>query len=321
MDRVITHLQIAKQLFSEEFPETALYRIKLSIDIDTHDKLNNKVKFYLLTKEKFMGICQISLISNYAVNSNKVYHCYSYKGSMTDMTLLCELPIKLLDTEILSEEKIVINFKFEILHQFQNQSIHMNLTTIDTIVRKNFNFNDKESITFIVNKSRYTLSKNRLRCISSTYFNELCDKLEKNKTNEFEIKINDKKFSLAYEGMLLFILTDSLPTSLDYDKLKYILITADKYKVNQLKLTCERYLLRIINIQNSVKLIMLAFSCNAKLLEEKVATFIKLYLKEVALYNNFSHLSQKDRNKIFESINKINIPCRSQLVKFDHLEL
>lgn len=328
IDRVMTYLQITKELSSLEFPETGQYQIKLSIDINTLDKLKSKVRFYLLTKKEFMGKCEISFAHHYETTCENI-HWSPYIGTMTNMTLLCEIALGFFGEDIISKDKIIINFKFEILDRFHAQTIHMNIPT--NIICKNFNYeresdvnmgtNDKvKSIVFLINKDHYSIPMTLLRRINSTYFNNICDMYEndENMKMPYKIKVDDSNM-LAFKRMLIFILSGSLTTSYNYDQLRNLLIVAHKYDVETLKLICEQYLLRKLNIHNSVDLIMLAISCNAKILEEKIAIFIKFYLKEIFQDKKFYNLSQENVDKIFDLIDEINIPLKSQV--YNHLEI
>lgn len=325
IDRAITLFKIVKVLFSEAFPETALYRIKLNIDIDTSQILNSKLRFYLLTETEFMGICDCFV---YSADFNQI-PCKSTTGLISNMTLLYETTLESLGRDSFIRDRIVMYFKFEILHRFFTQSIHMDIipsrTTIykdlnpECAIRINFKANNKESITFIVNGERYDLPKTLLRAVNSKYFKNICDMYENNKNNiPYEIKIDD--MPIAFKEMLSFILSGLLPESLDYYMLQDLLMVAHKYDVQTLKLICEHYLLRLINLKNSIDLVILAFSCNAKTLEKHTAIFIKFYLKEVVRLEEFNHLTQKHLDKIIELINNIKIPLKSEIIKLPHLD-
>ncbi|XP_072766068.1 uncharacterized protein [Anoplolepis gracilipes] len=314
IDRAITLFKITKEFFSTMFPETGLYRIKLTIDTDTSEILKSILKFYLLTETEFIGVCDVCVIN--PTSFHKIL-CQSTSGLITNMTLLYETTLELLEKYLFVKNSLTLYFEFEILNQFFTRSIHMNVIPSSTTLDKELirdcsllNFIDKEIITFKIKGECYNLPEKVLRATNSKYFNKICDLFENIKDRTYKIEVND--MPMAFKEMLSFILSGLLPDLLNYYKLRDLLLVAHKYDVQTLKVICEQYLLRMINIQNSIDLIQLAFSCNAKSLEKYTALFIKLYLKEVLHIKEFQLLSQTDVDKIIELISNIKIPLESQ---------
>ncbi|EFN66471.1 TD and POZ domain-containing protein 1, partial [Camponotus floridanus] len=118
-----------------------------------------------------------------------------------------------------------------------------------------------------------------LYAINSKYFKNIFDMLENKKDLSYEIEIGE--MPIPFKQMLSFILSGFIPDPFNYHMLRDLLIMASKYNVQTLKILCESYLIRMINIENSIDLIQLALTYNAKSLGKHTSLFIKLYLKEV----------------------------------------
>ncbi|XP_024888860.1 BTB and MATH domain-containing protein 43-like [Temnothorax curvispinosus] len=177
-----------------------------------------------------------------------------------------------------------------------------NMTYLEDSTSDEFRFKDEESIKFIIGEDQYVISKKSLCAINSSYFKNIClthKEIGKDMTNEL---VTNKEIR-SFHQILLYIATGSTDFYGDYGMLKDLLTAADKYDVATLKLTCERYLLHYITIDNAVELIQLAFSSNAKFLETHSAAFIKFHIEEIRYTETFQN-PQEDLNKIMELIEK-----------------
>lgn len=294
--------ECADTLESPSFPANGHYRIKMNVL--RKDNALNTIQFYIRTDAEFTGSCTTTL--NHPTNI-----CLSSKGisgRIKDMTLLTEFAIYNYQFEC--EGTLIIRCKIEIFHKLINNTIHMNLTPSSTIYKDVISdedsipeseFKNEKSIKFILGEEQFIISKKLLYATNSDYFKDIClthKGKEKDMTNDFT---TSDEF-LTFKQMLFFILTGSIHQFDDYNVFKKLLITADKYDVTTLKLKCEHHLLRSITIENAVELILLAFACNAKLLETHSATVIKFHIKEIMGTKEFQSLSQKDSNKIMELI-------------------
>jgi len=109
--------------------------------------------------------------------------------------------------------------------------------------------------------------------------------------------------------MLMFIKTGTLPESTNYDNAKMLelLILAYRYDVKDLKVTCERYLIRNINLTNVIKYLDIAIKFEAKVLEEYVMAFIKFNFKNLIRIEEFQELSQSYLEKIMKSFQQFEV--------------
>ncbi|XP_011259185.2 uncharacterized protein LOC105253088 [Camponotus floridanus] len=309
---VMTVFKIEKELFSAMFPETSLYRIKLTIDIDTSEVMKSTLRFFLLTGTNFQGVCDVGIVSSSDFRKIK---CKSTSGLISNMTLLYETTIESLQSYI-TNNNLVMYFEIEFAHLFVTESMYVDMMPSSTILYKQFNSEqsnlinlkakDKELITFKIKEEHYSFPKKALYAINSKYFKNIFDMLENKKDLSYEIEIGE--MPIPFKQMLSFILFGLLPDPLNYHMLRDLLIMAHKYDVQTLKILCESYLIHMINIENSIDLIQLALTYNAKSLGKHTSLFIKLYLKEVVRINEFQRLSQNDLDKIFKLVYDINLP-------------
>ncbi|XP_025264202.1 uncharacterized protein LOC112637833 [Camponotus floridanus] len=301
-----------KEFFSARFPKTSLYRIKLSIDNDTSDVMKSKLRFYLVTEKKFKGTCDVCVVNPF--NSQKIKCKSTSPGLISNMILLYETTLESLK-EYLINNKIVMYFKIEIIYKFLTQNIHidvpLNTTLCEELNFKRSNFTNLKVksmglITFKFKRERYNLPAQTLYATNSEFFKSICDyAMVENEKGIYEIEIDE--MPVPFKQMLSFILSGSIPDPFNYHMLRDLLIMASKYNVQTLKILCESYLIRMINIENSIDLIQLALTYNAKSLEKYTALFIKLYLKEIVHTQEFQCLPQYNFNKIMKLICDSNL--------------
>jgi len=318
---VMTIFKIQKELFSAMFPETSLYRIKLTIDIDTSEVMKSTLRFFLLTETNFQGICDVGIVSSSDFRKIK---CKSTSGLISNMTLLYETTIESLQSYI-TNNNLVMYFEIEFAHLIDTESVHVDMMPSNTTLYEQFNSErsnlvnlkakDKELITFKIKDEHYSFPKKALYATNSKYFKNILDMLENKKDLSYEIEIDE--MPITFKQMLSFILSGLIPDPFNYHMLLDLLIMAHRYDVRTLKFLCEFYLIRMINIENSIDLIQIAFACNADSLKKHTSLFIKLYLKEVVRISEFQRLSQNDLDKIFELVYNINLP----LDKLPHVDV
>jgi len=323
IDSAITIFKTEKEFFSARFPKTSLYRIKLSTDNDTSDVMESKLRFYLVTETKFKGICDVCVI--YPSDMHKI-KCKSTSGLMSNMTLLYETTLESMQ-KYLIDSSLVMYFEIEVIQKYYTQSIHIDMMPSSTILYKQLNFerlnlanlrvNSKGLITFKFKGERYNLPIETLYATNSEYFKSICDyAMFENEKGIYEIEIDE--MPIPFKQMLSFILSGSIPDPSNYQMLRDLLVMAHKYNVQTLKLLCECYLTRMINIQNCIDLVQLAFSYNAESLKNHTSLFIKLYLKEILRTKEFQRLPQNNLEEIIELVSNINLPLD---IKLPHVDI
>ncbi|XP_071625524.1 uncharacterized protein [Temnothorax longispinosus] len=279
IDQFIRLSRMMNTIRSSSFPETGQYWIHVDIKRQVGSTIG-VVSFHIRTSETLNGSCLTKIMF-----SETVLFSSSILGRMSDMTLLIRFSTEKLQDY--TKDTLVINFKFEIFHALINKAIHINIPSSTTVLNRvkslenstvEFKSENEKSVKFIVGEEQYVVSKELLYASNSSYFKNIClthEGREKNMTRELT---NDEL--LNFKQILIFILTGSIDQC-DYDMLKKLLKAVDTYDVPNLKLMCERYLLRHITIKNALELRQLASSCNAKSLETHSAKFIQFHIKEI----------------------------------------
>ncbi|XP_011865821.1 PREDICTED: uncharacterized protein LOC105560916 [Vollenhovia emeryi] len=291
-------------LLSPPFAEDNQYSIQMNISRPADSPLNT-TQFYMRTNTELTGSCTTTV----KCCSDTVLVTKSISGCIRDMTLLIEI----WNYAYVCVETLTVECKFVFFHEAISNSINMNLLPPPVIykcVKRSEDSNlegsteERGKFKFVVGDKSYLIPKHLLRAINSAYFNNVCLTLNENEkdiTNELtECELQ------SFKQMLAFILTGSVGTY-DYDMLKNLLMTADKYGVTSLKLACQHCLLCCITTKNAIELLQLALSCTAAVLEEHSAAFIKFHMKEMNS-EEFESLPPEDLNKIMNPIEKCHIP-------------
>ncbi|XP_071571128.1 uncharacterized protein [Temnothorax nylanderi] len=280
IDQFMCLPNIMSMIKSPPFPDTGQYMIQ--IDISHQPDTIHVLKFYILTSKTFSGSCTTTIMLQPARTLTSRF----ITGGISNMTLLLEISTS--NFRISYSDTLIVHCKFEIFHDLEHKTIRMNLIQSSTVFSKDARYfenlifdeepKDEESIKFVLGREQYFVSKKLLCASNSSYFKNICrthEGREKNMTKE--LTSNELQ---TFKQILLYIITGSVKQC-DYDMLKKLLTSADKYDVPALKLTCEHYLLRSLTIENAVELVQLASSCNAKFLEVHSANFIKFHTKEI----------------------------------------
>lgn len=263
---------------------------------------SEKLRFYIITEAPFIGSCEI-----FCTRLEKVESFIS-----TDIVyiekkrLLCDIDV------VLDRLKIELHFRFDILHGFLN--IHINslplfatkdLKSEKSILDHNSNFNDEESLEFIIDGQHYSIIKSIL-CAGSNYFKYLCN-IQEDITSELIIKDRPE----AFKKMLSFIIIDLLILQFtDYLEewvreshiIPDLLIVADRYDVPNLKFVCESVLVKDIAVENVSELMELATVSDTSRLKKNVTNFLKSCKEKFVYSKTFLSLRRDRRYKILKII-------------------
>ncbi|CAL4991274.1 unnamed protein product [Urochloa decumbens] len=123
------------------------------------------------------------------------------------------------------------------------------------------------------------------------------------------VKIDDVDPN-AFRAMLHFIYTDSLPKIEDGDMMvmaQHLLVTADKYNLERLKLICEDKLCTYIDSKTVVNTLLLADQHGCKCLQEECLRFVKSRgnFKSVMACDDFEHLMSSYPSLVKELLAKV----------------
>ncbi|XP_050465293.1 uncharacterized protein LOC126858770 isoform X2 [Cataglyphis hispanica] len=305
------------KFISPSFPENAQYQIEINVFSSQSElrglfdwpekkilkpRQSQRLRFYIRTKAAFVGSCEI-----FCTKLEKVDSLIS-----TDVVYI-EKKRLLGDSEILEHvTPLELHFKFEILYCFSNIYINSlplfatkDLKSERSILDDyNLNFNDEESLEFIIDGEHYSIIKSIL-CAGSNYFKYLCS-IQEDITNELIIKDRPE----AFKQMLSFIVIDLVLQFTDYLEewvcesriIPDLLIVADKYDVQNLKFICESLLLKNLAVENASELIELATVSDTKRLRKTVTNFIKSCKEKFVLTKTFLSLRRDRRYKILKMI-------------------
>ncbi|KAH0948741.1 hypothetical protein HN011_000065 [Eciton burchellii] len=294
-------------IHSAAFPETALLKIEMQLSHMSSEYKNDVIKFYIHTEKPFRGVCDIS-----ANHLDKNELCTSIAGCMGNRSCLYETTIQALLQHV-NENTLTLNFTFVIFHEMLNETMHiMSKSLNQTITKEKQNFLDNSfsssQVIFKTNDNTYKVSKQLLYATNSCYFTLVCKTYEAGKEDE-DITVIIDDMPDSFLTMLMFIKTGTLPQSISYDdaKMLELLILAYRYDVKDLKIICERYLIRNINLANVIKYLDIAIKFEAKVLEEYVMAFIKFHFKELIRIEEFQELSQSYLEKIMKSFQQFEM--------------
>ncbi|XP_011858518.1 PREDICTED: uncharacterized protein LOC105556060 [Vollenhovia emeryi] len=271
-----------------------------------HSHQDKKIQFHIRTLTAFTGSCDTSIRDGYLYKQEKYV-----LGIIDDKTLLVEAR-----SSGIWQDDCMVHCKIKIYQKLISNTMHVDLLSSLKIFKGMKRFNNstlkfesmnEKSIKFVVGEESYIISKKLLWATNSSYFMNVClthEGEEKDMTSELEILGEMHTF----KKILSYILTGSLSVDeSDYDMFQELLKTSDKYDVPTLKFICEHYLVRSFTVDNTVELVQLAFSSNAKVLETHLATFIKFHEKIITNSRAFRSLPPEDSNKIMELIKKSEI--------------
>ncbi|XP_071578504.1 uncharacterized protein [Temnothorax nylanderi] len=235
IDQFLRFSKIIRTLKSPSFPETGQHAIQMSVL--RQPGTTGVVNFYIRTSKAFNGSCTTTVMypPETALSSNSIL------GRISDMTLL--IGISTAEFQFNSTDTLIIHCKFECFHKVGNNTIHMHLLPSSTAVLKDMKshddstleFKSREPIKFLVGGEQYVVSRELLYATNSSYFKDMClthEEIEKDMTKEL---VTDNEVE-SFKQILLYIITGSVDQC-DYDMLKKLLTTADKYDVPDLKLT------------------------------------------------------------------------------------
>lgn len=141
-----------------------------------------------------------------------------------------------------------------------------------------------EEVTFVVQESEFTLSKDVLKA-KSALFAELF--IQKPSSRYILTKVKPKVFSTVFE----FIKTSKISSELSEDAAE-ILETAHKLEISSLKDISEDYLANNLSNDNATSVLLLADQTNCRQLKLAVMQFIAKHCPNLVDSNEFQRIVQ-----------------------------
>jgi len=313
-------------IHSTEFPEAGQYKLEMRVfhEPTEHFPTRNMIKFYMLTERPFRGVCEM-----YIAYLGHRIPCLSKAGYIDDGSCLLEIKASTL-LQYVKEGTLTLTFTITVFRDIISESLHMRPIALDTINTKNErkydNLTSEEIslsspfVIFQMDNETHKVSKQLLSAIGGSYFSLICKTYEKGKEDD-DIKVIIDDISDAFLIMLKFIKTGALPERICRDdvKISELLAVAYRYDVKDLKIICERYLVRNINIINAMKYLDIAIKFEAKNLEEHTMAFIKFNLDELMETEEFEELPRPYLRKLMKSLTECKVSTKYMPI-FEHSE-
>ncbi|KAL6654224.1 hypothetical protein ACP70R_007689 [Stipagrostis hirtigluma subsp. patula] len=162
-------------------------------------------------------------------------------------------------------------------------------------------------VKFKVGRETVTAHKYVLAARSSVFKAELFGQMKEKKSAR--IRIDDME-AVVFRAMLHFIYTDTLPEMEEGDKIamaQHLLVAADRYNLQRLKLVCEDVLCNFIDTSNAATTLALAEQHACHRLKDGCFKFLesKGHLKAVMATDGFKHLTCSCPSLLTELLTKV----------------
>ena len=145
------------------------------------------------------------------------------------------------------------------------------------------NFCDVE---LMVNGKHFHAHKNMLAARSSVFAAMFKDEMAEKINNTVEITDIDQE---VFEEVLRYIYTEET-SSLTHEKAMKLLVAADKYELNRLKIICEVFMGNNLTKDNVTDILMLADAHCSTLLKAAAVEFINTHIKDVQDTNGYKSM-------------------------------
>ncbi|CAL5003239.1 unnamed protein product [Urochloa decumbens] len=168
---------------------------------------------------------------------------------------------------------------------------------------------DGADVTFEVQGENIPAHRTVLVSRSMVFKAELCGQMKER--NEDRIAIGDMQPDV-FKALLRFIYTDSLPAMLDLSKddslemTRHLLVAADRYAMDRLKLVCAEILSKSLDVENVTTTLGLADRHNCSVLKDACTEFIisSNKMDDVAKTQGFACLKRSCPSVLVEVLEK-----------------
>ncbi|XP_020200113.1 BTB/POZ and MATH domain-containing protein 2-like [Aegilops tauschii subsp. strangulata] len=155
------------------------------------------------------------------------------------------------------------------------------------------NHGEGMDVTFTVGRELFSAHRCVLAARSLVFKAELFGQMKE--TTKRRVKINDMEPAI-FEALLHFIYTDSWPSNCDLDQnveLQHLLVAADRYGLERLKIICEGKLCQKIDVQTVATTLALAEQHHATQLKNACLRYLSSQelLRAVKETDGFKHLT------------------------------
>lgn len=250
--------------------------VQFRLDFDS-EKQN--LDLYLISTHNHIGICRVFLKNNQP-NFYKTINIADI-GDQTEF--LCSIPIILLlkdTTEYLSDNTLTIYFECEWHNGISQKTMCTKISESYIKLPEDTStavFDQESLVTFIIGDERLYANKNVI-CAKSIVFQSMLNCQVKESVNE--VKITDVEYDIL--KLLLSYMQFCFIPNLNVENIEILsdlLIAADKYDVQDLKILCELHLIKLVNIENYAEILTKVCLNDTKYLEKYIVEFIQVQPK------------------------------------------
>ncbi|EAZ15530.1 BTB/POZ and MATH domain-containing protein 1 [Oryza sativa Japonica Group] len=166
-------------------------------------------------------------------------------------------------------------------------------------------------VKFQVGKKKFDAHRSVLAARSPVFKAQLYGRMRES-TTRGAIRIDDMEEEV-FRAMLTFVYTDDLPEMKQQDEAamaQHLLVAADRYNLERMKLICEHNLSKHIDTDSVVNILVLAEQHSCHMLKEACLKFLRSSrsLKAVMETNGFGHLISSCPGLIKDIMSKLS-PC------------
>ncbi|XP_032665405.1 protein roadkill-like isoform X2 [Odontomachus brunneus] len=244
------------------------------------DSTKQNLNLYLLSHQKYTGICRVFLKNN-ELNFYKTVNKVDVANSAI---CLCSIPIIILvknTTECVPNNILTIYIECKWHNGISKKTMCTKISQDYLKLSKDTKeaVHDKESVvTFIIGDERLYVNKNLICAKSSVFQAMFSSEMKEGISNE--VKITDVKYDIL--KLLLSYIQFCFIADLnvkDVQMLYDLFMAADKYDVQDLKMLCEVHLINLINTENCIEILTKICLNNTKYLEKYILEYIQIQPK------------------------------------------
>ncbi|KYN22966.1 Ankyrin repeat and BTB/POZ domain-containing protein BTBD11-A, partial [Trachymyrmex cornetzi] len=222
---------------------------------------------------------------------------------------VCLPTLQLNETKYLPNNTLSVHFMFESYENIVHVNIYENIINLHQVTAATNDFVSDESdsiVTFVVEGNRLCVNKS-LACVASPVFNKM---LKKHRDAEKEIEIKDITFNIF--KIIIHHINNRGILKMNFDgcndtyKNMFLLALfagAQRFDINDLKVTCEKHLIESITKENAIRFLDIAIKNKALYLANYVKRFIKLYIDDLRCTTRFLNKMQINPEILYD-INK-----------------
>jgi len=158
------------------------------------------------------------------------------------------------------------------------KEIPLNVVPVEGIqlvqdLRKAFNNPDESDVTFVLEGDKQVHASRWLLSLRSEHFRALL-KGQMRESQQKEVPLVDVNYQ-SFLGILEYMYTDALSfETIKADTIVDIMLLADRFLLHSLKVLCETYLIRNLNCENVINVLLAATRANASAIKQRAIAYV-----------------------------------------------